>query len=293
MSPTPSPSTDDLVDVEYEAIESALLKTARGRAFLNAYSRRNRQADTERVLTASSGLKARSGRRIPMPKSSAFAAMFSRWHGYCDTRSQIASISGDTQGDTAIGKATGELGAIVRATESATESILASAEEIQEIAFTLREGGFAVETCDAIDERATNIYLACSFQDLTAQRTRKVIDAMQFLEDRISRMIDIWGFSREELQLPEATSNALHGPSEDGLAQADVDMTFGRLKARLRLRQIRRKPLTISPGWPCRKTGRRTARRRCPSRHRRQSKLRIMMNRRHFPIQHDHAGRNR
>src|SRR5262245_3670566 len=40
------------VDADYEAIEAAVMETARGRTFLAEYARRRRQADTTIVLAA-------------------------------------------------------------------------------------------------------------------------------------------------------------------------------------------------------------------------------------------------
>ena len=46
--PVPAP----LSDADYEAIEGAVLETARGRWFLAEYARRNRNADTTMLLKA-------------------------------------------------------------------------------------------------------------------------------------------------------------------------------------------------------------------------------------------------
>ncbi len=51
--------------------------------------------------------------------------------------------------------------------KTATSDILGAAEKIQEFAWTLREQGVDNDSCDALDMEATNIYMACSFQDLT------------------------------------------------------------------------------------------------------------------------------
>ena len=61
------------------------------------------------------------------------------------------------------------------------------------MAWTLRERGTDIELCDKIDQRATDIYTACSFQDITGQRTDKVVQALRFIEQRINAMIEIWG----------------------------------------------------------------------------------------------------
>src|SRR6202040_1647882 len=99
-------------------------------------------------------------------------------------------------------------GSIVRTTEQATSAILAAAERVQEMAWTLRERGTDSDACDALDQRATDIYSACSFQDLTGQRTRKVVEVMRFLEERIKAMIDIWGGETASGSPPSVGSTA-------------------------------------------------------------------------------------
>ena len=39
----------------------------------------------------------------------------------------------------------------------------------------------------------TQIFEACNFQDLTGQRLTKVVNTMKFIEERLNRIIDIWG----------------------------------------------------------------------------------------------------
>jgi hypothetical protein len=56
LATTPSPSPQD--DAEYEAIQAALMETARGRAFLAEYARRNRRADIAALLAASERIEA-------------------------------------------------------------------------------------------------------------------------------------------------------------------------------------------------------------------------------------------
>ena len=46
-----------VTDSDYEAIESAIMETSRGRWFLSEYARRNRTADTELLLSAINSLK--------------------------------------------------------------------------------------------------------------------------------------------------------------------------------------------------------------------------------------------
>ena len=95
---------------------------------------------------------------------------------------EITSIRGPENSEHDIADATAELNAIVESTETATSDILGAAEQIQEFAWTLREQGAPSEFCDAPDERVTDIYTACSFQDITGQRTTRVVQVLQSLE---------------------------------------------------------------------------------------------------------------
>ena len=88
------------------------------------------------------------------------------------TKTEIAAMKPDADHHGKFGEATEELNSVVQATEAATSDILECAERIQEIAWTLREQGLNAEACDLLDAKATEVYTACSFQDLTGQRAR-------------------------------------------------------------------------------------------------------------------------
>jgi chemotaxis protein CheZ len=38
-----------------------------------------------------------------------------------------------------------------------------------------------------------SIYEACNFQDLTGQRISRVCDTLSFVEERVNRMVEVWG----------------------------------------------------------------------------------------------------
>src|SRR6185437_9707087 len=58
----------DALDDEYRALQGALSESARGRAFLSEYGRRNRNADTEALLAAVERIEARlSAIRLARP----------------------------------------------------------------------------------------------------------------------------------------------------------------------------------------------------------------------------------
>ncbi len=230
-----------LAEADYDAIEQAVMETARGRWFLAEYARRNRHADTTAVLDAIGRLES----VVATPRSSGDLDRVrldirEMAHAIARTKAEIAAIKpeGADPQSGHFEDASVELDAIVQATETATGDILGAAETIQEIAWTLREMGAEGEVCDLIDTKTTDIYTACSFQDITGQRTRKVIGVLRFLEERIDTMMAIWG---EPLVAPagapsllngtakrpdDEEASLLNGPAKpgEGLVQNDVDM---------------------------------------------------------------------
>jgi chemotaxis regulatin CheY-phosphate phosphatase CheZ len=229
-----------LVEADYEAIEQAVMETARGRWFLAEYARRNRHADTTAVLDAIGRLEGAMGSAKPSGDLDRVRLDIREMaHAIARTKAEIAAIKpeGATTQAGHFEDASVELDAIVQATETATGDILSAAETIQEIAWTLREMGAENEVCDLIDTKTTDIYTACSFQDITGQRTRKVINVLRFLEERIDTMMAIWG---EPLVAPASApalmneapkpaneeASLLNGPAKpgEGLGQSDVDM---------------------------------------------------------------------
>jgi len=220
LSPfAPPPSTG----ADYDAICAAVMETARGRWFLAEYARRNRHADTEAIIGAIERIEARlvNGQDVA-PSDRVRFDLKDMAEAIARTRAQIAAIKPDGAGNGALLETSVELDSIVQTTERATSDILAAAEQIQEIAWTAREQGVEGKVCDALDQRATDIYTACAFQDLTGQRTRKVIEVLCFLEERIAAMIEIWGQSADA----DAGHPMPHigiGQAGDRLDQAEVD----------------------------------------------------------------------
>ncbi|HYJ59347.1 MAG TPA: hypothetical protein VEW64_08400 [Methyloceanibacter sp.] len=171
----------------YAALETLLRKSPRGRWFLAEYARRNRTAETELLLEALARIETAVTKPVPRhgAPGNIFAELIEMSEAIARTRREIAHIRPPhqlDQFDQQLFDATVELDHIVEATEKATSDILAAAEEIQEVAWTLREKGIDIALCDKIDQRATDIYTACSFQDITGQRTEKVVKALRFIE---------------------------------------------------------------------------------------------------------------
>lgn len=225
---------------DYNLIEGALLQNPRGRWFLEEYIQRNRPEDTQKLLSAIQRIENTLSEKQEAPAASQEIdpirmSIIEMSKAIAKTREEIASIKPNDEQNNQIITATEELSAIVESTESATNTILEAAEEIQEAAWSLRETGAEDAPCDKIDEKTTDIYTACSFQDITGQRTTKVVQALCYIENRVNAMIDIWDLQGETGEnskgpIQENTdtrpdSHLLNGPAlkGDGLEQGSID----------------------------------------------------------------------
>lgn len=157
-----------------------------------------------------------------------------------DTKQEIATLRTTGSSGVEIGRMTDELDAIVDGTEKATESILHAAEEIDskaiDLVAVLKIQSNKDDACD-IQEQVVKIFEACNFQDLTGQRITKVVNAFRFIEERVDRMMEIWGGIEsfkdvEPVDLPEREGDAalLNGPAldtdEDVASQDEIDALF-------------------------------------------------------------------
>lgn len=225
-----------LREEDYEAIEAAVMETTRGRWFLAEFARRNRSADTNVLLDAIGKLEGLMRRERKTPKLERIQLdLADMMEAIQRTKREIAQIKHESEDGDRFAEASSELDAIVTQTEGATQNILHRAELVQELAWTLREQGVDEAVCDDIDAHTTEIFMACSFQDLTGQRTQRVVQVLRYLESRINEMMDIWDFQSEEMNIsrpdpinPEEhrpDAHLLHGPQNDDKAikQNDVD----------------------------------------------------------------------
>ncbi|GBE42535.1 chemotaxis regulator CheZ [bacterium BMS3Bbin10] len=156
------------------------------------------------------------------------------------TKREIATLHDAGRDDLNVSRMTDELGAIVEGTETATESILQAAEEIDtnadDLVAALKNTPHQGAASD-IQEQVVKIFEACNFQDLTGQRITKVVNAFRFIEERVDRMMEIWGGIEsfagvEKVELPERANHQelLNGPAldddEDVASQCDIDALF-------------------------------------------------------------------
>ncbi|GHB32030.1 hypothetical protein GCM10007094_20990 [Pseudovibrio japonicus] len=231
---------------EFDAIKSALSETERGRAFLHDHLTLNRSAEADDLLEAVRRLeKTLVERELPSEMESYRLHTYEMYEAIERTKDEVSKIKLENADNNRFAAASNELDAIVTSTESATQVILESSEAIQDLVDKLRASGAEDAPCDAIEEMAMEILMACSFQDLTGQRINKVVKALHYLEDRISKMIRIWGVDLSDEDRPKVNlddvqeedgrhidkrpdAHLLNGPQLDGegVDQADIDALF-------------------------------------------------------------------
>ena len=156
------------------------------------------------------------------------------------TKQEIAALHISGQQGGAMYRVSDELDAVVGGTEEATNTILTSAEAIENAASNLSaklkgdDQGMALD----IQENVLRIFEACNFQDLTGQRISKVVGVLRFVDERVSHMMTIWGGQESFEQVKPAVAEGevdeeahlLNGPAlpdDDGRASQDmIDALF-------------------------------------------------------------------
>ncbi|GGK51051.1 hypothetical protein [Salinarimonas ramus] len=154
------------------------------------------------------------------------------------TKQEVATLHLTDANGREISRTSDELGAIVAGTEGATNAILHAAEAIDEASASLiaRLKGDEAATARDIADQVVRIFEACNFQDITGQRVSKVLASMRFIEDRVNRMVEIWGglsaLGQAEIVLDPDLSGEralLNGPALsalDATTQAEIDALF-------------------------------------------------------------------
>lgn len=154
------------------------------------------------------------------------------------TKVEMAALRHPLSNQDTFLEASEQLSAVVRATETATNSIISAAEEIEDIVSEVRSQlpeGYQSSRLKDLNDITLRIFEACNFQDLTGQRITKVVQALAFIEERIDGMMSVWNTKEfEAMPLPPDISKhdaglALHGPQEDkpsSISQADIDALF-------------------------------------------------------------------
>ena len=230
--------SSDISEEDYRAIEEAVMETARGRWFLAEYAKRNRVSDTVRVVEAIDSLKSYiTTEHDPADMLQLRLDILDMTQTIEQIKTEIANT--DDDGST-ISDAQLELNVVLDETEEATSSILSSAEKIQEIIWELKETDKDNPGFDKIDELVTEVYMACSFQDLTGQRLRKVVGLTSDIEQRLKNMVSLWDADellqyKQKDETKNEDENLKNGPAlpENAQEQGDIDAVLSAEDAEL------------------------------------------------------------
>src|SRR5262249_11286689 len=158
------------------------------------------------------------------------------------TKEEIAALHVSGLNTPESHRASRELDAVAGGAERAIQQILEAAEDIDEAANTLSaaiKGEQERALAQDIRDQVIHIFEACNFQDLAGQRIAKVLATLKFVEDRITRMMDIWGGIDAFKHYTAAARAArgpepvlLNGPKLEGetghASQEDIDAMFSR-----------------------------------------------------------------
>ena len=147
-------------------------------------------------------------------------------------KTEIASLRPDDIKAEYIPNATDELDAIVDATAGATHEILDAMDSLEEFAGTLPP-----DQAEIVTNATMRVYEACNFQDITGQRTTKVVKALKAIEERVEGLVTAFGAEiaryakdnpRKAKEAKQGDEALLNGPQLEGkgVSQADIDAMF-------------------------------------------------------------------
>lgn len=168
-----------------------------------------------------------------------------------NAKKELEEVKGYHITDKEIPEASNQLDAIVQMTENATGKIMDACDELNSFHNDMKERLVNMDppldpdalagVDDAITQAQTSIthiYEACNFQDITGQRIKKVVKALQEIERHVLRMVVVFGLLANEDKLDDETkahlqedAALLNGPqlAGQGLEQDDIDAILAKL----------------------------------------------------------------
>jgi hypothetical protein len=203
--PPPEPSAE----TDYDAICAAVTATARGRWFLDEYARRNRNSDTAEVLAAIARMETavladRAQQASRTVEQEVRIELLEMARTIAQARAEVADSRPQPAQDLA-----------ASSTEaSPAPDVATAAERLRQIAWTMRACGIDLPVSDQIGQVAEAILSTDAQRSLGDQRARRLSEALQYLEQRIDRMLES---HRAEATAPQANS---HDRSTAGEARA-------------------------------------------------------------------------
>jgi chemotaxis protein CheZ len=144
------------------------------------------------------------------------------------TRQEISALRPNDIQQDRIPTAGAELDAIVANTADATHRIMEAAEAVMSADVSDIDAYQAL-----VSDKMLEIFEACSFQDITGQRVKKVVTTLSHIEERIARFAEVMGVEDAEIEETDAEKRQkallLNGPALNGpeVKQDDIDAMFG------------------------------------------------------------------
>ncbi len=147
-----------------------------------------------------------------------------------EAKMEISSVGTEDINDKHIPDATGELDAVVTATEEATDAIMDACDAIMETSSSIDAGAQT-----KIMDETTKIYEACSFQDITGQRIGKVVKTLKDIEEKVEHILETFSqniaVDSKDTNTSQATNATptdealLNGPQMpgQGVSQDEID----------------------------------------------------------------------
>jgi hypothetical protein len=184
--------TPVLTPADYDAIEAAVMETARGRWFLTEYARRNRHSDTTTLLRALDRIEQAMTRDRPGHDTTRLRRELLDMSDVIararrDVATSVAEVAGGAPAspDRAFDD-------MLEAADRADTDVFNAAERVQEAVWSLRDGRADAETLDELNRQALEIYRASNHHALTTNRARSLVSVLRLLESRIAAIVGSW-----------------------------------------------------------------------------------------------------
>lgn len=152
-------------------------------------------------------------------------------------RQEIAAIYQPAEDEHRFNSIAEQLDAVVKATEKATDTIMAAMETNDNLVMEIKKMApdpAVAAKLDKISENGAAVFEACSFQDITGQRINKVAKSLTYVENHVNLLINVWGkdvVEKTEVKADKeksADEKLLHGPqlAGKGVSQDEIDKFF-------------------------------------------------------------------
>lgn len=162
---------DEPTELEYRAIESALLETTRGRWFLAEHGRRARRLDSALLDDAINRLQT-SLRQPPALLGQLEAEIATLKAHLAETRAELMARPNGT------------------AANAPTHAILKAAEDIHDIAWSLQASPFDPKGCEQIARNAGQLYALSQAHAEESQRILAVCGALDEAAQKLEAMLE-------------------------------------------------------------------------------------------------------